>query len=49
VSVGSLVLGGLWLRIEAAGFHRVWETLKAQKTVQPQPLPFPVMVGAGPP
>jgi branched-chain amino acid transport system permease protein len=49
VSVGSLVLGGLWLRIEATGFHRVWETLKAQKTVQPQPLPFPVMVGAGPP
>jgi branched-chain amino acid transport system permease protein len=27
ISAGSLVLGGLWLRFEAAGFHRVWESL----------------------
>jgi branched-chain amino acid transport system permease protein len=30
VSVGSLLLGGLWLRFEAAGFHRVWESLTAE-------------------
>jgi branched-chain amino acid transport system permease protein len=30
ISVGSLLLGGLWLRFEAAGFHRVWESLTAE-------------------
>jgi branched-chain amino acid transport system permease protein len=30
ISVGSLLLGGLWLRLEAAGFHRVWESLTAE-------------------
>ena len=30
ISVGSLLLGGLWLRFEAAGFHRVWENLTAE-------------------
>jgi len=30
VSIGSLLLGGLWLRFEAAGFHRVWESLTAE-------------------
>jgi branched-chain amino acid transport system permease protein len=29
VSVGCLLLGGLWLRIEAAAFHRVWDAVKA--------------------
>jgi branched-chain amino acid transport system permease protein len=27
VSTGALVIGGVWLRFEAAGFHRVWESL----------------------
>ncbi|MFL5254485.1 MAG: branched-chain amino acid ABC transporter permease [Rhodopila sp.] len=27
VSVGSLLIGGIWLRFEAAHFHRVWENL----------------------
>ena len=30
VSGGSLLMGGLWLRFEAAGFHRVWESLTAE-------------------
>ena len=29
VSVAALLLGGVWLRFEAAGFHRVWEGLMA--------------------
>jgi branched-chain amino acid transport system permease protein len=29
VSVASLLLGGVWLRFEAAGFHLVWERLMA--------------------
>lgn len=29
ISGGSLLLGGLWLKFEAAGFHRVWESLTA--------------------
>jgi branched-chain amino acid transport system permease protein len=31
VSAGSLLLGGLWLRWEAAGFHRVWEDLRLEQ------------------
>ncbi len=30
ISCGSLILGALWLRIEAAGFHRIWENLTAE-------------------
>jgi branched-chain amino acid transport system permease protein len=30
VSIGALLLGGLWLRFEAAGFHRIWESLTAE-------------------
>ena len=30
ISLGSFLLGGLWLRFEAAGFHRVWENLSAE-------------------
>jgi branched-chain amino acid transport system permease protein len=30
LSGGALLLGGLWLRFEAAGFHRVWENLTAE-------------------
>jgi len=30
VSGGSLILGALWLRWEAAGFHRIWENLTAE-------------------
>ena len=30
ISISSLLLGGLWLRFEAAGFHRVWESLTAE-------------------
>jgi branched-chain amino acid transport system permease protein len=30
ISAGSLLFGGLWLRFEAAGFHRVWESLTAE-------------------
>jgi branched-chain amino acid transport system permease protein len=29
VSIGCLVFGGVWLRHEAAGFHRIWESLTA--------------------
>jgi len=29
VSIACLVLGGIWLRFEAAGFHRIWESLTA--------------------
>ena len=29
ISVGSLALGIVWLRFEAAHFHRVWENLTA--------------------
>ncbi|MDR3534120.1 MAG: branched-chain amino acid ABC transporter permease [Rhodopila sp.] len=27
ISAGSLLIGGVWLRFEAARFHRVWESL----------------------
>jgi hypothetical protein len=30
VSAGALLLGSLWLRFEATGFHRVWESLTAE-------------------
>jgi branched-chain amino acid transport system permease protein len=30
ISVGCLLLGGAWLRSEAAGFHRVWKSLSAE-------------------
>jgi branched-chain amino acid transport system permease protein len=30
VSATSLVIGGLWLRIEARAFHRVWEALMTE-------------------
>ena len=30
ISIGSFLLGGLWLRFEAASFHRVWENLAAE-------------------
>jgi branched-chain amino acid transport system permease protein len=30
VSVGALLIGGVWLRFEAAGFHRVWESLTGE-------------------
>lgn len=30
ISIGSLLLGGLWLRFEASGFHRVWENVTAE-------------------
>jgi branched-chain amino acid transport system permease protein len=30
ISAGALLLGGLWLRFEAAGFHRVWESLTSE-------------------
>ncbi|MEA2769190.1 MAG: branched-chain amino acid transport system permease protein [Acetobacteraceae bacterium] len=30
VSAGALLLGGLWLRFEATGFHRVWNSLTAE-------------------
>jgi branched-chain amino acid transport system permease protein len=30
ISAGSLLLGGLWLRFEAAGFHRIWENVTAE-------------------
>jgi branched-chain amino acid transport system permease protein len=29
VSVACLVVGGAWLRVEAAGFGRVWRSLRA--------------------
>jgi branched-chain amino acid transport system permease protein len=29
VSAGCLLIGGIWLRLEAGHFHRVWETLTA--------------------
>lgn len=29
VSAGCLILGGAWLRFEAAGFHRTWDDLTA--------------------
>ncbi len=29
VSIGCLVFGGAWLRIEAAGFHKIWEATTA--------------------
>jgi branched-chain amino acid transport system permease protein len=31
ISVGSLALGGLWLKREAVGFHRVWESLRLEE------------------
>jgi branched-chain amino acid transport system permease protein len=30
ISAGALLLGGLWLRFEATGFHRVWNSLTAE-------------------
>jgi branched-chain amino acid transport system permease protein len=30
ISAGSLLLGGIWLRYEAAGFHRIWESLTSE-------------------
>ena len=30
ISIGAFVLGALWLRFEAAGFHRVWDNLTSQ-------------------
>ncbi len=30
ISIGSLLLGALWLRFEAAGFNRVWDSLTAE-------------------
>lgn len=30
ISAGALVMGAAWLRWEALGFHRVWETLSTQ-------------------
>jgi branched-chain amino acid transport system permease protein len=30
ISAACLLLGGIWLRFEAAGFHRVWESLSAE-------------------
>lgn len=30
ISAGSLLLGGMWLRFEAAGFHRIWENLTVE-------------------
>jgi branched-chain amino acid transport system permease protein len=30
ISVASLLLGGVWLRFEARGFHRIWESLTAE-------------------
>jgi branched-chain amino acid transport system permease protein len=30
ISIGSLLVGTLWLRFEAAGFHRVWDSLTAE-------------------
>ncbi len=30
ISAGSLLLGILWLRVEASSFHRVWERLTAE-------------------
>jgi branched-chain amino acid transport system permease protein len=30
IATASLILGALWLRWEAAGFHRVWENLRAE-------------------
>jgi branched-chain amino acid transport system permease protein len=29
ISIGCLLIGGLWLRYEAVGFHKVWEALTA--------------------
>jgi branched-chain amino acid transport system permease protein len=30
ISAGSLILGALWLRWEASGFHRIWASLTAE-------------------
>jgi branched-chain amino acid transport system permease protein len=30
ISAGSLILGALWLRWEASGFHRIWVSLTAE-------------------
>jgi branched-chain amino acid transport system permease protein len=32
ISILCLVIGGIWLRVEAAGFHRIWESLTADLT-----------------
>jgi branched-chain amino acid transport system permease protein len=34
VSIGALLIGGTWLRFEAAHFHRVWESLTADRREQ---------------
>jgi branched-chain amino acid transport system permease protein len=34
ISAGSLLIGGIWLRFESAGFHRVWESLTADVSVR---------------
>jgi branched-chain amino acid transport system permease protein len=34
VSVGCLIVGVIWLRFEAAGFHRIWDDLTADLTVR---------------
>jgi branched-chain amino acid transport system permease protein len=31
ISIGSLIAGALWLRWEAAGFHRIWESLRLEE------------------
>jgi branched-chain amino acid transport system permease protein len=30
ISAGCLIVGAFWLRMEAAGFHRVWDDLTAE-------------------
>ena len=29
ISIGCLLIGGVWLRFEAAAFHKIWESLTA--------------------
>ncbi len=30
ISAGCLIVGAIWLRVEAAGFHRIWDDLTAE-------------------
>jgi hypothetical protein len=30
ISLACLIIGGTWLRFEAAGFHRVWQGLRSR-------------------
>jgi branched-chain amino acid transport system permease protein len=30
ISIGCLLVGGVWLRFEATSFHRIWESLSAE-------------------